>query len=63
MAPDHPALVGRTLAMKSASQAVLKPLDPNEEEKPGWKHTYNKKGIPCKSVATNFRNLKASFPA
>ena len=36
--------------------------DETEEERPGFRPTYNKRSIPCKSVATNYRNLKASFP-
>jgi len=33
-----------------------------EEEKPNFKMTHNAKTIPSTSVATNFRNLKSSYP-
>lgn len=34
-----------------------------EESIPGFKATYRNKTRPTPSVATNFRNLKASYPA
>jgi len=34
-----------------------------EEERPGFKLTYNYKSRPTPSVAVNFRNLKAAFPS
>jgi hypothetical protein len=34
-----------------------------EEERPGFKMTYNHRSRPCPSVATNYRNLKATFPS
>merc|ERR1740138_1255872 len=33
------------------------------EAPPGFKMTYNRKSSPTPSVATNIRNLKASFPS
>lgn len=40
-----------------------KVVEGEEEERPGFKLTYNLRSRPCPSVATNFRNLKASYPA
>jgi hypothetical protein len=34
-----------------------------EEERPGFKLTYNYKTRPTPSIAVNYRNLKASFPS
>lgn len=34
-----------------------------EEERPGFKLTYNYKSRPTPSIAVNYRNLKASFPS
>ena len=39
-----------------------KPIDPEEEDKPRFKLTYNLRSQPTPSVATNYRNLKASYP-
>ena len=61
MAPDHPALI-----KQSASHAVLKPmkaLDADGNEKAAFKMTTNYKSIPNPSIATNYRNLKSSFPS
>lgn len=33
-----------------------------EEDIPPFKMTYNKKGVPVTSIATNTRNLKSSYP-
>ena len=34
-----------------------------EEDKAKWKATTSKRGIPCPSVTTNYRNLKSEFPS
>ena len=34
-----------------------------EDERPAFKLTYNLRSRPCPSVATNYRNLKSSFPS
>lgn len=42
----------------------IKYADGEEPEvPPGFKMTYNRKSSPTPSVATNIRNLKASFPS
>jgi len=38
-------------------------VEGEEEERPRFKLTYNLRSRPCPSVATNYRNLKASFPS
>lgn len=38
-------------------------VEGEEEERPRFKMTYNQKSLPCKSVATNYRNLKSAFPS
>lgn len=42
-------------------RVIAKEGDP--EAPPGWKATYAKRTRPTPSVATNFRNLKASYPS
>jgi hypothetical protein len=39
-----------------------KPIVEGEEDRPLFKLTYNHRTRPTPSVATNFRNLKASYP-
>ena len=39
----------------------VKPID-GEEEKARWKMTTNSYSSPTASIATNMRNMKASFP-
>jgi hypothetical protein len=42
----------------------IKYADGQEPEvPPGFKMTYNRKGSPTPSIATNIRNLKSSFPS
>ena len=41
----------------------VKPAEGAPESPPGWKATYRKQSRPTPSVATNFRNLKSSFPS
>lgn len=38
-------------------------VEGEEDERPRFKLTYNLRSRPCPSVATNTRNLKASFPS
>ena len=41
----------------------VKPPEDAPDGPPGWKATYKKMTRPTPSVATNFRNLKASYPS
>lgn len=34
-----------------------------EEDAAKWKATYRRKGVPCPSVTTNYKNLKSEFPS
>lgn len=54
--PDH-------MADPPKDKKYVKPADDAPEGPPGWKATYKKQSRPTPSVATNFRNLKASFPS
>jgi len=41
----------------------MKALDADGNEKAAFKMTTNYKSIPNPSIATNYRNLKSSFPS
>jgi len=40
-----------------------KPVEGEAEAKPSFKMTHRRKTVPTASIATNFRNIKASFPS
>lgn len=67
--PSHPSKVGhnKTLApfpeyKEDPRKEITRRVEP-EDEKPRFKPTHNVKSRPMPSVATNMRNLKASFPS
>lgn len=37
--------------------------DEEEDAKPSWKPTTNKRTTPMKSITTNFKNLRTEFPS
>lgn len=53
--PDHKA-------SPCKDKKYIKPEEDAEQGPPGFKATYKYRSRPTPSVATNFRNLKASYP-
>lgn len=67
--PSHPPKVGYNKSIgtfpeyKEDPPKQLKRRMPVDDEQPKFKMTHNHKSRPTPSVATNLRNLKASFPS
>ena len=69
--PSHPPKVGYNKSIGKfpkytedpPKQLKRKIVDDNADEPPKFKMTHNMKSKPTPSVATNLRNLKASFPS
>jgi hypothetical protein len=69
--PSHPPRKGWNKAIGKfpdykedpPKQLSRKVVDPNVEDPPKFRMTHNHKSRPTASVATNLRNLKASFPS
>ena len=60
----HPTIGGHPAYLPNPPQQLKrKVLVEGEDEKPSFKLSYNLRSRPCPSVATNYRNLKASFPS
>ena len=69
--PSHPPKVGHNKSIGRFPQYLPDPpkqlkrkvAEEGTEEPPKFKMTHNHKSRPTPSVATNLRNLKASFPS
>jgi|TARA_B110000285_G_C15000215_1_gene551052 hypothetical protein len=61
----HPTIGGHPGFMPNPPRELKrkKIVEGEEEDRPNFKLTYNLRSRPCPSVATNFRNLKSSYPA
>ena len=66
--PTNPPRKGKSIGkfpewLKSPPEEKKPAKKEEEEERPGFKCTYRGLSIPMPSIATNYRNLKASYPS